>query len=1013
MSESETKSDLGTRSVSEAKSDIDTMSISLETKSDLGTMSVLDIGTMSISSETKSNLDTKSESESKSDITSEKHLDNYIHEASVHEKSESEAVVEKSEVVHDSDQSETIMVQEKKEEVKAEVMEKKEKVTKSSEDRTEDDGSLRFRAHFCELCQQSFTRAQSLSRHNARKHTTLKEPINRVDVGSKRTKANMEGVRAKRSNTSMVDGGAKRTKTRKMTKYIESFSEESDSVENNDTIEKPTEKKTRSLKIRLSSKFQTAKNFKDNSGESSVGKLDENSGGTQPMLDEEIAAIHALKDSCDKLESAGQQVLVITSNGDHAQWFGSKYGVQFAQDNSEVIGSFFNYCKEKEEAWKQEMKITIKSEGETIDDVEMGGNVNNTNGLTGDDEKDDSDGGGDDDDNDNDDYHEKVEEYDDEDDTDERNDDNKHGKNVFRSAVARSKAVRERRDGMFKDIAENLSRNENSRDASIVVRRKNGVRIALYTVEDLNRGQYKCALCGYNFLWKCHLELHQIKNPYCNKTKHLTRSENDVLKESITFTDTKTGVEVTSTFQELLDSQTVDPISCAVCSRSGFKGRGKLKEHLILHNESSIFECNVCCAGFTTVGFLSAHLKEHFKKSYECHSCHWRFTTGQKLKQHTDGGCRSVSLISYDDKNDLDAGLDNVTFSCNVCLSEVTGLKNLRKHLSSDHDKQFGINDCVLCNKQFSVTSLFNRHMLCHKSRYSCPYCPKTFSEKSNLFFYHLKSHRNLSEFPYVCDICGKKFKSKRHFDPHRRIHTGERPYKCKVEGCGKAFRSADGLDQHKWCHVNQHFICDFCGRKFKKPSLLNNHRQTHTQEWRYPCIYCELKFRKLRPYKRHLAQVHPTKVEDVKERFKIILHPCTDCPKVFFDKEDHTAHINRHRGIRPFSCKFCNKTFGDKSNLMCHVKLHEGGKKLKCKFCPRRFNIEKFLEDHVARLHNPKSKVSDENRESDDNHDDQDDDDGQRLTIALSDNEEDIDQLRESTLQIIDETIRRNVSFD
>jgi hypothetical protein len=50
---------------------------------------------------------------------------------------------------------------------------------------------------------------------------------------------------------------------------------------------------------------------------------------------------------CDKLESAGQQVLVITSNGDHAQWFGSKYGVQFAQDNSEVIGSFFNYCKGK------------------------------------------------------------------------------------------------------------------------------------------------------------------------------------------------------------------------------------------------------------------------------------------------------------------------------------------------------------------------------------------------------------------------------------------------------------------------------------------------------------------------------------------------------------------------------------------------------------------------------------------------------------------------------------------
>jgi hypothetical protein len=161
MSVSETKSDLGTMSVL----DIGTMSISSETKSD--------IDTMSISFETKSDLATTSESESKSDIASEMHLDNYIHEATVHEKSESEAVVEKSEVVHDSDQSEMITVQEKKEKVTDEVMEKKEKVIKSSEDRTEDDGSLRFRAHFCELCQQSFTRAQSLSRHNARKHTTL------------------------------------------------------------------------------------------------------------------------------------------------------------------------------------------------------------------------------------------------------------------------------------------------------------------------------------------------------------------------------------------------------------------------------------------------------------------------------------------------------------------------------------------------------------------------------------------------------------------------------------------------------------------------------------------------------------------------------------------------------------------------------------------------------------------------------------------------------------------------
>ena len=192
---------------------------------------------------------------------------------------------------------------------------------------------------------------------------------------------------------------------------------------------------------------------------------------------------------------------------------------------------------------------------------------------------------------------------------------------------------------------------------------------------------------------------------------------------------------------------------------------------------------------------------------------------------------------------------------------------------------------------------------------------------------------------------------------------------------------------------------------------MLNNHRLTHTQEWRYPCIYCELKFKKLRQFKRHLARIHPTKVDDVKEKFKIILHPCSECPKVFFDKEDHTAHMNRHKGIKPFSCHICSKRFIDKSNMLSHVKGHLGGKKLKCKLCPRKFNTEKFLEDHVARIHMPKPSTPVVNGDNDDNHDDQDEDDGQRLTIALSD-DEDIDQLRESTLQIIDETIRGNVSF-
>ncbi|KAI9256557.1 hypothetical protein BDA99DRAFT_413259, partial [Phascolomyces articulosus] len=49
----------------------------------------------------------------------------------------------------------------------------------------------------------------------------------------------------------------------------------------------------------------------------------------------------------------------------------------------------------------------------------------------------------------------------------------------------------------------------------------------------------------------------------------------------------------------------------------------------------------------------------------------------------------------------------------------------------------------------------------------------------------------------YKCTVCVKRFTRPSSLATHMHSHTGEKPYKCQIEGCGRRFSVVSNLRRH------------------------------------------------------------------------------------------------------------------------------------------------------------------------------------------------------------------------
>ncbi|XP_038570272.1 mucin-5AC isoform X1 [Micropterus salmoides] len=191
------------------------------------------------------------------------------------------------------------------------------------------------------------------------------------------------------------------------------------------------------------------------------------------------------------------------------------------------------------------------------------------------------------------------------------------------------------------------------------------------------------------------------------------------------------------------------------------------------------------------------------------------------------------------------------------------------------------------------------------------------------------------------CGECGRVLSSSAALESHVSLHTGRRPFSCKL--CGKRFSDSKGLKRHGRVHRNGRIhICQQCGKGFVYSFGLTKHLQmVHSRIKPFVCQICNKGFFTKRDVEAHI------RIHTGEKPFH-----CNLCEKKFARRVELNMHLRWHNGEKRHWCPYCGKGFLDFNNLKRHKYIHTGEKPHSCPHCPKNFTQSGHLKKHVKNVH-------------------------------------------------------------
>lgn len=226
------------------------------------------------------------------------------------------------------------------------------------------------------------------------------------------------------------------------------------------------------------------------------------------------------------------------------------------------------------------------------------------------------------------------------------------------------------------------------------------------------------------------------------------------------------------------------------------------------------------------------------------------------------------------------------------------------------------------CNIRFRQLDNLEYHCKCHItgcSAFTCPECGNRFEHWGNIAG-HLWRHHSIDLELHACDQCSfRTYSLSKLENLHKRIHQDERP-----------------------------FVCDTCGKGFKTTKQLRNHQVIHMEKTRQgqfrsgECHICHRHFSDKRMLRLHLDTVHN----------KIRPFLCNYCGYTASCKSTLKMHMRQHTGEKPFSCDMCDYRTSDHNSLRRHKMRHSGEKPYKCPYCTYACIQSSTYKTHLKNKH-------------------------------------------------------------